>query len=806
MSMSHICIHGHFYQPPRENPWLEEIEPQDSAHPHHDWNEKITAECYAPNTASHILDSGKIVEIINNYEKISFDFGPTLLSWMEKHAPEVYKVIIEADKKGVKKFSGHGPAIAQAYNHMIMPLANSRDKRTQIIWGIKDFEHRFGRKPEGMWIPETAVDLETLDMMAEHGIKFTILSPYQARRVRRIGDKKWEDVSRGNIDPKMPYVCRLPSGRTINLFFYDRGISHDVAFGGLLSDGKIFAKRLISAFSKTQEQPQVVNIVTDGETYGHHFRFGDMGLAYCLRYIESKNLAEITVYGEYLEKFPPTFEVEIAENSSWGCSHGVERWRTGCGCNTGKYPKWNQKWRAPLREAMDWLRDAITPIYEKEMTNYVRDPWQARDDYIEVVLDRSAQNLDLFFSKHAVRELSKEEKVRALKLLETQRHAMLMYTSCGWYFDEISEVGTVQILQYAARVMQLVEEMSRVDLESGFLKILERAPSNIHEIANGARVYEMFVKPSIVDLLRVGAHFAISSLFEEHPKITKIYSYTVSSEVHELVKDEKRKLVVGRARIRSDITLEEDDACFAVLCPEGHDLIGQVNRCEESGPFLNMQREIKDAFSRGDVSEILRLMGRYIGGRECSLWDLFEDERRRILDQIIEASLKGPEILFRRMYERYRPTMLVLKEAKIPLPKTFTTFTEFVLNFDLCKSLERGELDSVQKLVEEIKRWSCEPDKSTLGYIASKKITALMEKLPQAPEDISLLKLIKDWLAVSSALQLKLDIWKAQNIYLSIDKQFSGPMRKKAEKEDEVANEWVKHFDDVGHYLGVKST
>ena len=238
-----VCIHGHFYQPPRENAWLEEIEVQDSAAPYHDWNERVSAECYAPNAASRILDTrDRIVDIVNNYASISFDAGPTLLSWLESSSPDIYRAILDADKEARARFRGHGTAMAQAYNHIIMPLATSRDKRTQVIWGIRDFESRFCRKPEGMWLPETAVDLESLDIMAGEGILFTVLAPHQALQVRSLGGGEWRDASRGRIDPKKPYLCRLPSGRTIALFFYDGPISHDIAFGDLLRNGEDLAK------------------------------------------------------------------------------------------------------------------------------------------------------------------------------------------------------------------------------------------------------------------------------------------------------------------------------------------------------------------------------------------------------------------------------------------------------------------------------------------------------------------------------------------------------------------------------------
>ncbi|HVA17610.1 MAG TPA: DUF3536 domain-containing protein, partial [Candidatus Dormibacteraeota bacterium] len=376
----YICIHGHFYQPPRENPWLEAVEIQDSAYPYHDWNARITAECYGPNSSSRVLDEqGRIVRIVNNYSKISFNFGPTLLSWLEEKSPAVYQSILAADEMSQALYSGHGSAIAQVYNHMIMPLANRRDKETQIVWGLRDFEHRFRRMPEGMWLAETAVDLETLDLLAQHGIKFTILAQTQARSARRIGGTKWRDVSDGSIDPSMPYRITLPSGRTMALFFYDGPISRAVAFEGLLNRGEYLASRLAQAFSDSREWPQLVHIATDGETFGHHHKRGEMALSYAIEQIESTGIAKMTNYGEFLERYPPFREVRIKENSSWSCVHGVDRWRADCGCNSGMHPGWHQQWRAPLRKALDWLRDQLAPHFEEKGRDFFSDPWRARD-------------------------------------------------------------------------------------------------------------------------------------------------------------------------------------------------------------------------------------------------------------------------------------------------------------------------------------------------------------------------------------------------------------------------------------------
>ena len=542
----YVCIHGHFYQPPRENPWLEAIELQDSAYPYHDWNERICAECYGPNAASRILDGeGRISQLVNNYSRISFNFGPTLLAWLEENANDVYRAILEADQESQRIFAGHGSAMAQAYNHIILPLANRSDKYTQVLWGIRDFQKRFSREPEGMWLPETAVNLESLDIMAECGIRFTILTQTQANRVRRFGEKRWRDVSRGTIDPAMAYKISLPSGRSINVFFYDGAISHGVAFEGLLNNGEAFAKRLVGAFSGGAARHQIVQVATDGESYGHHHRHGDMALAYALDYIEANNLAKLTNYGEYLEKHPPTHEVEIFENSSWSCVHGIERWRANCGCNSGGHEEWNQAWRAPLREAFDWLRDSIAPAYEEIAGTLMKRPREARNDYIEVILDRSSENVERFLAQHVTRYLTQTDKTKVLELLELQRHTMLMYTSCGWFFDEISGIETVQVIEYAGRALQLANELMSGEFEQKFLNLIEKAKSNIPEHQDGRIIYEKWVKPSMLDLTRVGAHYAVSSLFEEYEEESSIFSYSATREAYQSSQAGRAKLAVG---------------------------------------------------------------------------------------------------------------------------------------------------------------------------------------------------------------------------------------------------------------------
>ncbi|MCP4650668.1 MAG: DUF3536 domain-containing protein [PVC group bacterium] len=803
----YICVHGHFYQPPRENPWLEEVELQDSAYPFHDWNKRITIECYAPNAASRILDNeDKIVDIVNNYAQISFNFGPTLLSWMQRHMNDTYNMILEADKLSLKNFSGHGSALAQVYNHMIMPLSNLKDKQTQVIWGIKDFVARFKRKPEGMWLAETAVDTETLEVLAEHDIKFTILSPYQAQNLRKIGDEKWIDASAGKIDPKMPYLCNLPSGKKITLFFYDGPVSQDIAFGGLLDKGENLANRLIGTFG-SQEEPQLVHIATDGETYGHHHSYGEMALSYGYNHIKENKSANITIYGEYLEKFPPTHEVQIAENSSWSCIHGVERWRNDCGCKIGSGHNWNQAWRAPLRKAMDWLRDALIEVYEKEGAKYLKDVWQARDGYIEVILNREDKSVKDFLQKHANAELPEEDKIQALKLLEMQRHAMLMYTSCGWFFDEISGIETVQIMQYAARAIQMAKEAGGIDLEPGYLKILKKAHSNIKESENGAKIYEKAIKQTVLDLHRVGAHFAVSSLFNDYPKTTKVYCYSVENRVNERAEAGRQKIVIGRALVKSDITYEEDLVSFAALHMGDHNLFGGVRDYMGEEPFDKMQEEIKGAFQRSDISQIIHLIDQHFGSHNYSLWHLFKDEQRKVLDEILNSTLEEIENSFRQINEHHYPVMQVIKEIDMPLPKILSTTLEFMFNADIRKILDSDEIDlsRLQNLVEEVKRWSFVLDTTTIKYVASKRITILMKQLDKNPGDLKLITTLGALFKCLSGLNLDLSLWRAQNIYFDIHAQLYAELDKKSREKDRHARKWIRQFDRLGKYLRVRS-
>lgn len=799
-----VCIHGHFYQPPRENPWLEEIEQQASSYPYHDWNARINAQCYAPNAASRILSPEmKVIDITDNYSKISFNFGPTLLSWMDTMASDTYKAVIASDKISNDKFSGHLPAIAQIYNHMIMPLANSRDKRTQVIWGVREFERRLGRKPEGMWLSETAVDLESLDLLAEQGIKFVILDPHQIGRFRKIGEVAWQNVSNGGMNIRMPYLCRLKSGRTMSIFVYDGPISKDVAFSNLLDNGENFANRLVQAFSDSQED-QIVHIATDGETYGHHHINGDMALAYCLYYLESKALAKITIYGEYLEKHPPTHEVEIIENTSWSCIHGVERWRSDCGCNTGMHPGWNQKWRAPLRDAMNWLRDALIPIYEKEAAKYLKDPWQARDDFIYVILDRSVQNAEKFLSEHASRELSPEEKIKTLKLLGMQRQSLLMFTSCGWFFDELSGIETTQVMKYAARAMQLAKDIVGADLEQEYKKILAQAVSNIPGFGNGANIYDSMVKPAAVDLGRVTAHYAISSIFKEYPENARIFSFTVKREAYERKEMGQQKLAIGRIRVRSDLTWEEEVMSFAVVYFDDRYISGGVRRYKNEEKYEAMKKDIENAFSRSDMPDVIRQLDKNFGDHNYGMWHLFKDAQNEIFKQILRPQLQEVSATFKQIYDHHYPTLQIMRNVGAILPPILIDVRRHVLNSEVENAIVDKDIEKLQKLVEEAGRWPIDFDPA-LSLIASQQINGLMENLNEKPDDIARLHIVVQVIKGLNDMHLGLDLWKSQNILFSISRRHFGEMSAMADKGDDSAKKWRELFESLENEMRVRT-
>jgi alpha-amylase/alpha-mannosidase (GH57 family) len=802
-----VCIHGHFYQPPRENPWLETVETQDTAAPYHDWNERVCAECYAPNGAARIVNSkNQITRIVNNYARISFNFGPTLLSWLMENAQRTYRMILDGERRSRKSFKGHSSAMAQVYNHVILPLANRRDRITQIRWGIADYQRHYGTLPEGMWLAETAADTESLELLAQHGIKFTVLAPHQCLHIRSLKDGTgWTETPSASVDTTRPYLVRFDSGVSIAVFFYDGPASRAIAFEGLLNSGESLAARLKDGF-KDNAQPQLVHVATDGESYGHHHKYGEMALAYALRLLEADKTVKLTNYGGYLAQFPPEYEAEIVDNTSWSCEHGVERWRSNCGCNSGK-PGWNQAWRGPLRQTLDELRDAVAPLTEQEGGKLFRDVWAARDSYIQVVLDRSAEALDRFFAENQSHSLTEAERVRALELMEMQRHAQLMYTSCGWFFDDISGIETVQVIAYAARVLQLAQDLFGEQagaLEPNFLARLAEARSNVAAAGDGARIYKEQVRTTQLDLEQVAAHYAISSVFSSFAEETELFCYRVRRQAYDIYTSGRGRLALGRASIASVITDKQQSFSFAVLHFGDQNITAAVKSCEEAdaAEFEAFASQAAEQLQRAKFPEVIRLLDRYYGHMDYSLTSLFRDEQRRIVQVILNSTLSSIENSLTTIYEDHASLLHYLSQTSLPKPPALTLAAEFAINAGLRKALEGDPVDQalLRSFLALAKADQIPLETATLSYIADQRMKRAMVELQISAGSLELLDQALALARTLVELPFELNLWQAQNIWYEILRVSSYGLTALAADD---RPRWEKDFCELGSCLSI---
>lgn len=803
--MRYVCIHGHFYQPPRENPWIEEVEVQDSAAPLHDWNARVTAECYWPNAAARLLGHGnRITAIVNNYASISFNFGPTLCSWLARHDATLLQRLVEADQVSRKRRHGHGNAIAQAYGHAILPLCNNRDKSTHIVWGIRDFVHRFGRKPEGMWLPETAVDTPTLEALAEQGIAFTILAPHQAKRIRQVGQTTWRGVTAEQLDTTRPYLCRLPSGKSIALFFYHGGLARGVAFEGLLNSGDRLVEQLQQTFSAETSEPQLIHLATDGESYGHHHRFGEMALAFALHALDQSQSMQLTNYGEFLALHPPLWEVEIAENTSWSCAHGVERWRADCGCHMGGHGAWTQEWRAPLRAALEWLAGEIDAFFERRGERLLADPWAARDAYLEVLLDPAPERLDEFCAQQARKWLSPSQKVEARKLLEMQRHRLLMFTSCGWFFDELSGIEGVQILQYAARAAELAGELG-LPLEAGLVERLRLAPSNIAEIRDGGRLYLEKVKPKRVDFPRMAANYAICKVLEHSVSCAVPAAFTLKLTDYATDTYGATALGVGRMQLTSRSTGEEHEYAFAVLKLTSHDVHCVVSDQLSGEQFTAVRDELLRTFARHSLSEVVRALDRVFGDAYYTAKDLLLDDRRRVLASVSDLVLTRLEESYRQLYQENRRLMEYLRELDVPLPQGFALAAGFLASRALARAasallynVENGA--ELLTIVEEARLWRAPLETKGVEDMLRRAVEercAALRVDPLAAEIPAILHLLE----LVERLGLTINLWKTQTLFAQVCQQHLQRLLERRVHEERVAHQ-VGLLRRLGERLG----
>jgi len=783
-----VAIHGHFYQPPRENPWLEAIEREESAQPFHDWNERIAFECYRPNAYARIVDGqGKILDIFNNYSFLSFNFGPTLLSWIERERPFIYQKILEADRESLRRL-GHGNAIAQVYDHMIMPLANERDQETEVRWGIADFERHFHRKPEAMWLPETAVNTPTLKALIKYGMRYLILSPFQALRVRSFGSKRWTDVSQGKIDTTRPYRCFLGdrsgkkmSDQYIDILFYDGVISKEIAFGELLKDGDRFCQQLARAYQPSKKRPQLIHVSTDGETYGHHKKFGEMALAYALSKGLSGQGFDVLNYGAFLRRFPPVYEVEIdegpkGEGSAWSCSHGVGRWKEDCGCSTGGKPGWNQRWRKPLREALNLLRDELGVLFEKEGEKIFHDPWEARKGYIDVITDRSSESVGKFFEQYGRQGLDEKGRIKGIKLLEMERHALRMFTSCGWFFADLAGLETILILEHAARAVRFAEEFSDQEIEKRFLQALSPGQSNRPEMGDGLQIYQRFVKPKQVALEQVVNHYAISSLFDGGAKERRIFSFRVETIDRERIERDDRLLVLGKVKVASDVIPESKGFLFGLISSKGDFFQNWVLEDRGTLDFNTLRQRGMDAFEQGK-EELKETLTSLLGHQIFTIRDILKEEREEIFRKVIQKEIGEPFRSYAEIFDRTRPAIEILAGEGMEIPYEIRAAAEITLSHRLLqevKELRRDFRSAVAKgvidrIVEESKRYGCrlrkEESLSVLNGVLREKMESLgRTKYSDLPaqeglirETITLLDLAKKW-------DFDLDKWEAQDL------------------------------------------
>jgi alpha-amylase/alpha-mannosidase (GH57 family) len=789
IAQGYVVIHGHFYQPPRENPWIEQIEVETSAHPFHDWNARISAECYNPNGSARIFDAqSRILDIVNNYEHISFNFGPTLISWLEAKAPLTYQRILEADRKSLAGF-GHGNALAQAYNHAILPLSSPRDRETEVIWGLRDFEHRFGRPAEAMWLPETAVNYPTLANLVDKNLKFVILSPYQALRVRPLKGGPWQSVQGQTLDTTQPYRCFLPGAadpakrRYIDVFFYNGQVAADISFGDLLQDSYRLSGRLVEGFNPDLPRPQILHVATDGENYGHHKRFGELALAHALMQVLPQRGFTLTNYAAFLESVPPQMEVELylgpkGEGSSWSCAHGVARWKENCGDSTGGKPTWNQRWRTPLRRAFDFLNDKLAEIFEAEGQKYFRDPWGARNAYIEVILDRSAESLSQFFSREGVADLSQGQRVPALQLLEMQRHALLMYTSCGWFFADLSGLETIQVMKYAARALQLGSHFSKEPLEPPFLQILDRAVSNIPEAGTGRDLYLNRVQPAVVDFPRVANQWAISWLKNlERQCPTNIYHWSVEPLEVETQSHGSLVLGAGRLRLTSGITSQNRTLGFFTLLLGAYLYRTQVLPQPSPQDFQSLKNDLFQVLET-TPEDLTPYMARRLGERYYTINDMFLEEKQEVFLDLLEQVMKEEESMIAHHFEETRPLLKAMAGSGLILPRLDRLVAEITLSRRLTALLEDLEREPaaqtirglVLELVKEAESLKLELDPEDAAPILTRLLERHLEELVARFDEGAARHLI-DFLKVVNRIPVTLDLSEVQNSLFTLLKQ-----------------------------------
>ncbi|PSB35063.1 DUF3536 domain-containing protein [Chlorogloea sp. CCALA 695] len=827
----YVTVHGHFYQPPRENPYLDAVERQAGAAPFHDWNERIHHECYRPNAFARVVDEwGDVVGIVNNYEYLSFNIGATLMSWLERYDVEVYQRILEADRHSCDRLNGHGNAIAQVYNHIIMPLANERDKHTQIRWGKEDFKSRFKRDPEGMWLAEAAVDYATIAALIAEKIRFIVLAPSQALRCRNLANPdenrgEWYEVGGSQIDATRPYRCFLPGGDRdrdyIDIFFYDGPISRDMGFNDDLYSADRLSGRIGQAVRGDHRSSQLISVATDGETFGHHKKGTEKTLAYAfLNEFPDRNWT-VTNYAHYLSINPPTWEVELKPITAWSCAHGVDRWQDDCGCG-GEGGVWHQKWRKPLRESLDWLREQLVKVYEETGKLFFRDPWLVRDEYIQVMRDRSIANVSRFLNRHQSHKLTLLEQVDALRLLEMQRHALLMYTSCGWFFEEISRPEGTQILRYAGRALELAGDVAGVQLEKAFVKRLTQAPSNVESFKHGAEIYRQLVVTAQIGFRQVAAQYAISSLFGDRTSnrsVQRIYCYTAHQVDYQVQRMGSLTLAVGQLRLVSDITWESQHLTFAVLHLGGWDFHCCIQPFTGRRTYSQLKDKVFGSLEQASAAQTILAINEVFGDQTFSLQNLFAEERHRIMELLSHETLTRLDQLYTQVYRDNYGVLMAFHRDELDVPQELQVAAEIALKHrcvnvlklmweeiaDIQVSLHHlGELEAT---ATEAKHLRCNlhipAGKQTMEQLILRSLWQLLHDTNSAT--VEAIQQVERLIDVAKQLNLGLSLGKSQELYFSQLPQIVSQCRQSvASQGDEIGNfSQLQQLLHLGQKLGI---
>jgi hypothetical protein len=757
-----FVVHGHFYQPPRENPWTEVVAAEPSAAPFHDWNERITAEAYRPNGWARIVDErDRVVAIVDNYAHLGFDVGPTLASWLAEQAPDVLDRMVEGDREG-------GGAIAQAYNHVILPLASERDVRTQVRWGLADFRHRFGREARGIWLPETAVNDAVLRVLAEEGVGFTILAPNQAVAVRArhpgslLGtEEPWTDVDARSLDVSQPYRWVDPddSTRGVDVVFYDGALSHDLAFGL----GSLTAETLVG---RVAQRPGLTCVATDGETFGHHHHFAERTLAYALPVAAGRSGVRTTSLDRLLVEEPPEREVRVRE-SAWSCVHGVDRWRDDCGCSTGGSPGAQQAWRRPLREALDLLRDRGVEVFERRGGKVLADPWAARDDYVRLLLGQV--DLERFAADHVTGDL-----VEALTLLEQQRHALLMYTSCAWFFWDLAGLETVQCLRYAARAMDLLAEVGEDPGLDPFLDVLAGARSNQPGEGDGRAVWARHVEPARVDADRVVAHLALAVLLRDTPLEGRIARWDIEDVSHRHARRGGLALCAGSLELVHLRTRRRTRHAYAAVHLGGLEVLGAVRPANDPSSDDVDAAALVEALEGGArVTTLLRLLGERFGLAEFGLERALPDAADQIVHDAAGELEDRFEAVYEQLYDNARPQLAALATAGFRLPPALRFPAEMAVGRRLEAEIlaqggswDRQAYVAALAMVEEAFRHGLRIDAPRAGRALVQSVLAAVERASAGGggSDDDGVDAALALLGLADALGVSLDLGRAQEL------------------------------------------